>query len=312
LLTTSNINSFVTDEFTFPPQQSPNAHRLHEQLTYGEGTSGHRSASRPARPRRTPRSSRHTRQTVRVARYLSHSVLSSSYGQIPRSGCRPPRISGSIAPGREMEAMFRFVTRRHRAFLETVGPRGEGTQPRAATTHTERVVRAGRKGATWVARTPWDAPFFPCSGRACKAGATTTATATITGATVPATRCPSPVSECRSVCCPTGPAHGTSRTRPATRAGPVPPPVPYRGLALPGFPAILTALTSRHHTTTRGPHRIPPGRSRHRPRRKIPRGPGRRPPRRRTPPGPSPHPRHHRTPAGPSPRPPGHRVRPVR
>lgn len=99
---------------------------------------------------------------------------------------------------------------------------------------------------------PQDAPFSLYSGRACKGGASTTATAQIDGSAVPATRCHSPASACRSVCCPTGPARDTSKPRPR-RADPAP-------------PARRPPLDSpRRHAPLRG-HRSPrPGPSRHRP-----------------------------------------------
>lgn len=65
-------------------------------------------------------------------------------------------------------------------------------------------------------------PFSPYLRRACKAGASTTATAQINGSAVPATRCHSPASACRSACCPTEPARDTSKRRPR-RADPAPP-----------------------------------------------------------------------------------------
>lgn len=95
-------------------------------------------------------------------------------------------------------------------------------------------------------------PLFPYLRRACKAGASTTATAQINGSAVPATRCHSPASACRSACCPTEPARDTSKRRPR-RADPAP-------------PARRPPLDSpRRHDPLRG-HRSPrPGPSRHRP-----------------------------------------------
>lgn len=117
----------------------------------------------------------------------------------------------------------------------------EGQEPTTAAALSERAVCAGQEGATWVARTPQHAPFSPYSGQAWKVGASTTATVRIGGTTVRATSCHSPASACRSACCPTESARGTSNPRPM-RAGPArspprrhPPDRPRHQDPIPGF-----------------------------------------------------------------------------
>jgi hypothetical protein len=140
--------------------------------------------------------------------------------------------------------------------------RGDGKHQHANgerhTARPEQAVRAGQKGATWVAHTPQHVPFSPCSGRACKVGATTTATARTGGASVRATRCRSPVNACPSACCPTGPPRDTSNARPARtgRATPArgrhPSRHPSRHLSRPRrrSPRLSTKRHSRPHQSS--------------------------------------------------------------
>ena len=133
----------------------------------------------------------------------------------------------------------------------------------------ERWVDAAQKGATWVARTPQHVPSSPCSSRACRGGATTTATVRTGGSSARVTRCRSPASACRSACCPTGTRRCTSQPRrtgrvrrrrspgehPARKCSrnPVGPrsPSPILSRRRPGTGSRLPGPRSRHGITSR-------------------------------------------------------------
>lgn len=151
-----------------------------------------------------------------------------------------------------MEAQSLIVTARHRVALQIVDRARRGQESRTATALPERsgVRRSG--GSNVSCSHAAGCPLFPYLGRACEVGANITATATIGGSTVRATRCHSPASACQSACCPTEPARDTSKTSPR-RTGPAP---PTQG-RYPGRP--------RHHSPIRGHRRPRPGPSQRRP-----------------------------------------------